>query len=346
MTKQQALIDIIGLITALTVGVIMAIKGLAYWALAAQTVIQVSMSAILKFIIVPWKPTWEFDFSPLKPMLTFSSKLLATSVFSQVNSNIFSVVFGKFYNADQLGVYNQGQKWMWMGNQFIGGMINYVTQPVLAQVTENRERQENILRKLIRFGAFLSFPLMLGLAFVGKEFILIALGEKWLPSVPFLQLFCLWGAFGFLSTLYTNLIYTKGKSNLFMYGTIITGFLQLIVIVCMYPFGVFPMVIAYILMFFAGLGIWQFYVYKLTGLRLRDVLKDILSYLFITLGCFFIAWLLTKSILNVYFLFVTKILISGFLYLAVMKISKSVIFQESMDFLLQAVKTFFHSTHL
>ncbi|MDR3340067.1 MAG: lipopolysaccharide biosynthesis protein, partial [Candidatus Symbiothrix sp.] len=302
MTKQQAIIDIIAVLTALTTGIILAINGFTYWALATQTVILVSLGVILRFIIAPWKPTLKIDFSPLKQMFSFSVKLFITNIISQISSYIFSVIFGKFYSVNQVGIYNQGQKWMLMGNQFIGGMIGYVTQPVLAQINEDKKRQVGVLRKLIRFGAFISFPLMLGLAFIGKEFILIALGEKWLASVPFLQLFCLWGAVGFLSVLYTNLIFTNGKSNLYMYGTIIISLLQLIVIACMYPFGIFPMVIAYLFVYFIGLGIWQFYIHKLTGLRLRDVLKDVLPYLFITLGCFFIAWLLTKSILNVYLL--------------------------------------------
>jgi O-antigen/teichoic acid export membrane protein len=337
MTKQQAIIDIIALSTALVVGISMAINGFTYWALATQTVIMVSLGAILRFIIAPWKPTFAIRFSPLKQLLSFSIKLFLTNIFTQINMNVFSVIFGKFYNAEQVGIYNQGQKWMWMGYQFIGGMIGYVTQPVLVQVNKDRNRQIAVVRKLIRFGAFISFPLMLGLAFVGKEFILITIGEKWLPSVPFLRLFCIWGAVGFLSTLYTNLIYTSGKSNLYMYGTIITGLLQLTVVACMYRFGIFPMVISYISMYFVGLGIWQYYIHKLIGLQLRDVLKDILPYLIITLGCFFVAWLLTKNIVNLYGLIIAKIAISGVLYILTLKFSNSVMFKESMDFLLNKI---------
>ncbi|MDR0863514.1 MAG: lipopolysaccharide biosynthesis protein [Candidatus Symbiothrix sp.] len=335
MIKQQAIIDITAWIVALSVGIILAVKGFAYWALATQTVIQVSLSAILRFIIAPWKPTFTLNFWPLKSMLPFSVKLFLTNIFTQINTNVFSVIFGKFYSAEQVGFYNQGQKWTWMGNQVIAGMIGYVTQPILVQVNKDKDRQVKVLRKLIRFGAFVSFPLMLGLAFVGKEFILIAIGEKWLPSVPFLQLFCIWGAVGFLSTLYTNLIYANGKSNLYMYGTIITGLLQLIVVASMYRFGVFPMVIGYISMYFIGLGIWQYYIHRLIELRLRDVLRDILPYLVITLGSFFAAWLLTKNIVNLYWLITAKIVISGVLYILVLRLSNSVILKESINFLLK-----------
>jgi O-antigen/teichoic acid export membrane protein len=338
MTKQQAVVDIITTSISLSVALFLALEGFAYWALVIQNLIQVTLAATLKFIIAPWKPTLTINFSPLKYMFPFSIKILFTYIFNQITTNIFSVLLGKLYNATQVGYYSQGQKWMTMGNQFIGGMITYVTQPVLVQVNEDQGRQIGVLRKLIRFGAFLSFPLMLGLAFVGKEFILITVGEKWLPAVPFLQLFCIWGSVGFLWTLYTNLIFTKGSSDLYMYGMIITGLLQLIVIFCLHSLGILPMIVGYILVYFISLVIWQFYVHKLTGLQLRDVLKDILPYLGITLGCFFIAWLITKNTLNLYWLITSKIVISAILYIFTMKISNSVIFKECIEFLFNRKK--------
>jgi O-antigen/teichoic acid export membrane protein len=332
MTKQRAVVDIVTMLTSLSVALILAIMGFAYWALAIQMVIQAILGSVLLFIIAPWKPTFNINFSPLKEMLPFSIKLFLTNIFQQIAGSLFSVIFGRFYGAIQVGIYNQGQKWMMMGSQFIAGMINYVTQPVLVQINTDKDRQVAVLRKLIRFGAFVSFPLMLGLAFVGKEFILITVGDKWLPSVPFLQLFCLWGAFGYLWNLFTNLIVTHGKSDIYMWITIVTGLLQLAVVVCVYPFGIFPMVIAYLAMNFAGLFIWQYSVYKLVRLQLKMVLGDVFPYLAITLSCFFIAWLFTKNIENIYVLFIAKIVISAILYVLILKKSNSVIFKESWDY--------------
>jgi hypothetical protein len=143
---------------------------------------------------------------------------------------------------------------------------------------------------------------------------------------------------GFLWTLYTHLIFTKGNSGLYMQGMLITGLSQLVVILCLHPLGIFPMFIGYIAVYFVSLAVWQYYVHQLTGLRLRNVLKDILPYLGITLGCFFIAWLFTKDCVNLYRLFAGKIVISGALYLFIMKSSNSVIFKESVGFLFKKIK--------
>ena len=339
MVKQQAIIDTTSLLTAVIVGIILAIKGYAYWALAIQSLIFISLSSILRILIAPWKPTFNINLTPVKPMLSFTYKIFITNILVQINNNFLSNVTGKLFTTEHVGIYTQGQKWANMGNQFISGMINAIAQPVLVQANNDKERQTGIIRKMIRFGAFISFPMMLGLAFVGREFLLIAGGgDKWLSSVPYLQLFCLWASMTFLLNLFTNVVYTHGKSGIYMKITLLTGLLQLIAVLCLYPLGLFPMVAVYVGVSFAMLPLWQRYVYKLTGLKFRDILKDILPYLGITLICFFVAWILTRYIQNIYVLLASKIAISAILYIFAMKISRSVIFKESVEFLMSNIR--------
>jgi len=95
-----------------------------------------------------------------------------------MSTNIFSILLGKFYTVQQVGYYSQGYKWMNMGGSFITGMISGVAQPVFAQVSYEKERQVQVLRKMIRFTAFISFPLMFGMALVANELILITVTGK------------------------------------------------------------------------------------------------------------------------------------------------------------------------
>jgi O-antigen/teichoic acid export membrane protein len=178
---------------------------------------------------------------------------------------------------------------------------------------------------------------MLGLAFIGKEFILIAIGEKWSDSIPFLQILCIWGAFSYLWTSYIYVLMSYGKSDIFLYGNIFLCALQLGVVMVLFPFGIFPMIIAYVLCYFIGIGIWHYFVNKLTGLRLWQVLKDILPYLGITVGCLLIAWILTSPIRNIYLLLVSKVAIVAILYILIMKFSGSAIFKESVEFILKRI---------
>lgn len=330
MVKQQSFIDILAILFSGTVGVLLAMFGYGYWALAFQSVVYVITGSILRFIIAPWKPSLEIDFKPLKDMLSFSSKLFFTNIFQQLNANIFSVILGKFYNAKQLGDYMQGQKWAGFGNIMIVGMINGIAQPVFVSVVDEQERQKKVLRKLLRFGSFISFPAFLGLAFIGKEFIEITLGVKWLSSLPFLQLFCLWGLIAFIWNLYQNLLMSHGKSNVILWGTIGVGVLQLLSVILFSSFGIMAMVIGYIIVYYVGLIFFHYYIFCLIKYSLWEFLLDVGSYFFISLFSIVIIYCFSSLIENIYMLLIFKILGVAALYLVILYLLKSKILLEAI----------------
>ena len=256
-----------------------------------------------------------------------------TNIISQISNNIFSVLLGRLYNATQVGYYSQGNKWMVMGHGFVGNIMNSVAHPVLAQIKNDAEYQKKVFRKMVRFGAFLSFPLLLGLAFTAKEFIWITVGEKWLLSVPFLQLFCLWGSFAYLWNLYINLLYTQNRPDIYMYVIIAISVLQLIVVGSLFSYGIYMMLSAYLLTYFIGLFVWHFFVKKMLPISYIEILCDIVPYLAATLTSFILAWLLTMSVNGVYVIFMLKIFYSIIVYILILWLFKSVILRELVSFL-------------
>lgn len=331
--KQQAIIDMLAILVSGIVGIILAVCGYAYWALALQSFIYLVGGALLRFIIAPWKPTLEIDFSPLRGMFSFSIKLFFTNIVQQVNANIFSVVLGRFYTAKQVGFYTQSNKWLVMAMQPISGMLNMVAQPVFVEISSSKERQLAVFRKMLRFGSFISFPVMLGLAFVAQEFILIAIGDKWLPSVKILQILCLWGAFSFIYTLYTQLLIARGRSDIILIGNILQGIVQIISVILVFQWGVLTMALVYVGVYMMSLIYWAYFVKKEIGLTMRMVLKDIFPYLFVTSMIFVIVGFLIENIENLYLQFVLKIILSSVFYFFVMMIGKSVIFKEFIGYI-------------
>ena len=335
MVKEQAKIDIASLILSGLVGISLAMAGFAYWSLAIQSVVYVGASSLLKCYVAPWRPSLRIDFRPLRGLFGFSVKLFLTNLFIQVNTNIVSVLLGRLYDARQVGYYSQGYKWMGMGNTFLSGMINSVAQPVLVEVREDKERQLNVFRKMVRFAAFVSFPAMLGLAFVAPEFIELTIGTKWLPSVPILRLLCLFGAVYPIWLLYTQMLISHGKSDLYLYGNIAQGVAQLILLLAMARFGILWMVTAYVGSYFAFLLLWHRWVYRLIGMRLCYLARDVAPYLLITCIVFIGVYWLTRPITNLYLLLAAKIALSVALYAAALWGSGSVMFRESVQLLMK-----------
>ena len=333
IVKQRAFLSMIALIISGTVGVTLAYHGFSYWGIATQSIVYVSTVMIGYWFISPWRPTFHLNFKPLKGMIAFSSKILATNIFNHLNNNIFSIILGKFYSEKEVGFYNQANKWNYMGHSLISGMINGVAQPVLTQVTNDKERQLRVFRKMMRFTAFVAFPAMFGLSLIAPELITIAITDKWIESALILQLLCISGAFIPITTLCSNLVISKGKSNIYMWNAISLGLLQLLVMYLIHPYGIQTMIVTYVCINISWLIVWRYFVWKEIGYRFIHLLKDILPFLFIAAGVMFITSYLTNRIENIYLLFVSKILIAALLYILIMWISGAQTLKESIHYI-------------
>jgi hypothetical protein len=81
------------------------------------------------------------------------------------------------------------------------------------------------------------------------------------------------------------------------------------------------------------LFVWQWFAHRLVGLRLWDVLCDIIPFLVFTVLVMIVTWWITRGISNLWLLLVSKILIAAALYAGVMWLSGAKIMRESIAYL-------------
>ncbi len=333
--KDTTVISISSLIVSGIVGITLAANGFAYWGIALQSISFVTVMTILNFCFSRWRPSFRFDFTPIREMIGFSSKIIITNIFTIINNNLFSVLLGKFYSEREVGNFTQANKWNGMGHTTITGMINGIAQPVFTSVADDKARQLAIFRKLLRFTAFISFPAMLGLSLVSKELIVITITEKWLASAGIMQILCVWGAFIPIINLFSNLVISRGHSSVYMWSTISLSLLQLAAVCSMYPYGLNWMLRIFVIINIGWLFVWFCFVRREIGLTLHDMLKDISPYLIISVALITAAYYATLPIENLYLSLVAKIIIVAGLYALILWKLQSVIFRESIEFLLK-----------
>lgn len=333
MVREKAISQFPALVISGSVGIIMAYNGMSYWGIATQTLLYVTVISICFWYFSPWRPTFSFKLQPIKEMFAFSSKVLLTNILTQINNNIFSTIIGRVYTPRDVGLYTQSNKWNYLCSSLVSGTINSVAQPVLAQTENEIDRQTNIFRKMMKFTTYLSFPVMLGLALIAPEFIWITITDKWIECVPLLQMLCIWGAFMPLTTLYTNLIMSHGKSNIYMWNTIATGITQIIAILLVYPYGLKTMIAIYVAINCIWLVVWHYFAKKDIKISLLVIIKDILPYISAAIITMVATYFITSAINDVMLLMVSKILIAATIYFFIMQISGSEIQKEAISFL-------------
>ena len=325
MVRQTSICSLTAMLLSGLVGIAMAI--------VTQAVCFVLITQLMAWFFSPWRPTLRFNLKPAWQMFGFSSKLMLTNCINICNLHAFSVLLGKFFGEYTAGIYTTARGWDDKASGTINGMVTSVAQPTLAQVTEDIGRYRQVFRKMLRFVCFVSFPAMLGLGLVAQEFILITVGEKWRESALLLSLLCIHGAFVPVTTLYSNLTISRGRSGVNMGCTIAQCLAVWAGLILLYPYGMLPMVIYFVALNVAWLVIWQWWAKRLTGLSYMDALKDIMPFLVFTLAVLGVTWWLTNGITNLWLLLISRILIAGVLYGGIMWVSGAKIMRETIQYI-------------
>ncbi len=336
--RQRSTMLLIAVAVSGITGVACALAGMAYKGLAVQTVTYAVTYNSMLWLTVKWRPKMQFSWTSIRTLLPFSLKQMAVSLFTHFNNNIFALILGRFYGMRPTGFYTQGNKWTTMGSTTISGMINSVGQPVMRHTVDDPERLTRVFRKILRFAAFVSFPLMFGLGITARELIVIAVTDKWIDAVPVMQILCIGAAFLPLAVVYGNMFNSIGRPGIYMWNTIGVGAAQIVLAVVTYPFGLQTMLTFYVSINILWLIIWQRCASATIGLNFRDALADTLPYMLIAAAVMAVTLLATSSIENIYIAFVSKVLIASTLYCLIMWLTRSVIFRETLQFVLQRFK--------
>ena len=100
-------------------------------------------------------------------------------------------VIGKQFSPVALGYVSQGKKYP----SAIGSMLNGAIQPVMlsavAHVQDDVARVKRLVRRALKTSTFMVIPAMSLFAMVAPVLVPLLLGNQWIDSVPFLQVYCI-----------------------------------------------------------------------------------------------------------------------------------------------------------
>ena len=331
--REQAIASIIALIISGCCGVWLAWNRYGYWSLAWQQVVYIVVATIIKYYFTRWRPTLPVDFSPIRQMFGFSSKLLLTNILTVISQQVQTFIFGKMLHINTVGQFSQANKWNTMGHSFISNTMAQVAQPVLTNADNEEGRQQRVFRKMLRFTSLVFFPLMFGLALVAHEFIIVTIGAKWEPSVILLQILCIGGAFIPLQTLYQNLIISRKRSDIYLRLVALQIVLQIILTLSFAKLGIVAMVAAFSALNLLFTACWHFALQRILPLSMFDVLKDTIPFTLIAAVVMVATHYATLSITNLWLLLLIRIMMAAALYLVAMRLLNVAILKECLQFI-------------
>lgn len=131
-------------------------------------------------------------------------------------------------------------------------------------------------RRAIKTATFIIMPLMVGFAVCSKQLVSLILTDKWLPAVPFMQVFCISFAFYPIHTANLNAIKAMGRSDLFLKLEIIKKSIGVVTIIIAVKFGVMAMAYSMLITSFISQVVNSWPNKKLLNYSYLEQVKDML----------------------------------------------------------------------
>jgi teichuronic acid exporter len=274
--RTQLKISLITTVASGGVGVFMAYRGFGVWSLVAQSITSNFFRTSLLWLFQSWRPSWSFSFPALKSMFGFGSNLFLSGLLETIFYNMYLIVIGKVFSPTDLGFYTRANGLQRLLVKDVSSTVNRVAFPVFSSIQDDKARLKAGVRKALVTMAMLTFPLTVGLAIVAKPLIFLLLGEKWLPCVPYLQLFCVIGALLPLQQINLNVLKAQGRSDLFLKLTIIKRALAVVVLSVTYRWGITAIIYGQIFASWIDYGLNSYYTARLIRYPLSEQVTDLM----------------------------------------------------------------------
>ena len=193
----------------------MAWVGFGVWSLAAQTVAATVVTTGLLWRVSGWRPLLKFRMESARRLFGFGGYLLGASLLDVLFNRLYTMFIGKMFGVRELGFYDRADATKQLPVNIISTILSRVALPVFSEAADEPARLKRGLQLCVRALMLVNLPMMLGMAALAKPLTLVILGEKWLPSVPILQVLCLAGIFWPLHVINLNVLLAQGHSLLF-----------------------------------------------------------------------------------------------------------------------------------
>ena len=198
------------------VGVGAAFADMGLWALVLQQLVYHVVNCFVLELQIKWHPRFAFDGAKARKHFSYGWKLLVSGLLDQGYQSLSDLIIGKQFNAYSLGLVSQGKKYP----QAVGAMLDGAIQPVMlsavSRVQSDGAQVKRLVRRALKTSTFLIVPSMTLFAVAAGPIIELLLGERWLPCVPFLQMYCFVYALLPIHTTNLQALNGMGRSDLFL----------------------------------------------------------------------------------------------------------------------------------
>ena len=325
-----------GTLVSAVVGIVLALKGFGAWALVAQQLTNSTIDTLILFLITKLRLSFKIASNRLKGLVRYGYKILLSSLLGVTINQINPLFIGLKYTSADLSFYTKGRSFPETLSSSMTYTISAVLFPALSKYQDEKERLLQYTRLYMKVASFIVFPVMLGFAGIAENFVLVLLGDKWLPAVYYIQIASIATMFDIVAAGNCETIKAMGRSDVFLKIEIIKKVGYFVTLILFLLFSSSPQVLAISLLVCTVIQVVVNSIpnRRLIGYKSIQQIMDIFPNFVIAMIMFFVVRIVGKIQMNAIAVLVLQIFIGVIAYLLIGIISKN----KSISILLNTIK--------
>ena len=224
--------------------IVLAWKGIGYWALVLRPVISTGLYAVGVWISYPWRPGWPSPWAQVRSMITLGGQITSFALLDALARSMDRIVLGRTGGAEQVGHYQNGFNIYDNALNIFSTPIHTLAVTSLSKLRDMPDDLRRLWERGLQAVTFFAMPVFVILATTGQEIATILLGEKWRLAGELLWVIALRGPAHVIERSHGWLHVVGGTGDRWMRWGIVSCLVQLVAVACGAPFGAIGIAIA------------------------------------------------------------------------------------------------------
>ena len=160
-----------------------------------------------------WRPGFKVSLKHYKDLFNFGVSILGNHALTILIRRADDLLIGFYLGPTLLGFYTIGYQLLLVIIRLVTEVTNSVAFPTFSRIQNEPERMRRAFYNVTQYTSLFAFPVFIGLAVLAPEIVPTVFGEKWLPSIPVMQVLSLIGILQSVLFFNGSVIKASGKPS-------------------------------------------------------------------------------------------------------------------------------------
>lgn len=322
------------------VGVVMALKGYGVWSLVGQQLTVRGVEVLVLWGVSRWRPRFRYSAPHARDLFSFGVNISGRNLLQFLSQHADNFLIGIFLGPVPLGFYHVAYRFLRIMMSLFTQTVGSVALPTYSRMQADPPRLKRAFHTASEMMALIGLPAFLGVLAVAPRLVEVAFGQKWLSSVPVMQVLTLIGVWTVMTFSADAVLLAVGRPSWSLWLMVARTSANLVAFVIAVPFGLVAVAVALVISDYLMLGPTLWAVKRAAdidvGRYFRGLMAPLLASL-VMLGIVISAGDLLSGVMKPFYTLIAQIVLGIAVYGLIMRFGAPDMFRQAIDFARLAV---------